>query len=297
MNQSRFYDIGGLMIEVIYQSPFLVFDPRGGAVGFEECEKSSQWIINVDHLANIDLSDSHVLFEGVREFQANIPYKWSIHLIDGFRTIFFEFENHHHIKRGTAVIDYDQTTVSINLELLGNEIFPLDPFFHPLGVLVLNEIISDSNGFMIHASGVNDHGNGYLFSAVSGTGKSTMADLWAQKGATVINDDRLIVRSSAGGDFFIYNTPMPYYSDVTKSAPVKACFLLKQATENYIARLTEIQSVLGMMGNCIQHLYSQSRIENHMMLIQNLVQQCDVFEVGFKPDTDIVDLIRQEFGH
>ena len=297
MNQSGFYDIGGLMIEVIYQSPFLVFDPQGGAVGFEVCENTSKWTIKVGHLAKVDLSNSQVLFEGVREFQANIPYKWSIHLIDGLRTISFEFENHRNIKKGTAVIDFDQATVYINLELIGNEIFPLDPFFHPLGVLVLNEIVSDSNGFMIHASGVNDQGSGYLFSAVSGTGKSTMANLWVQKGATVINDDRLIVRSSARGDFFVYNTPMPYYNDNGKSAPLKACFLLKQASENYIAKLNEIQGVLGLMGNCIQHLYNQSRIENHMSLIQNLVQQCNVFEVGFKPDTDIVDLIRKEFGN
>lgn len=297
MNQSRFYFIGGLMIEVIYQSPFLVFDPVGGAVGFERCEKTSQWTIKVDHQAYVDLSNSQVLFQGVQKFQTNIPYKWSIHLIDGCRAIFFEFENHRNIKRGTAVIDSDQNTVSINLELLRNESFPLDPFFHPLGVLVLNEIVSESNGFMIHASGVNDHGNGYLFSAVSGTGKSTMADLWAQKGATVINDDRVIVRSSAGGNYSIYNTPMPYYRDDAKSTTLKACFLLKQSTENYIAKLNEIQSVLGLMGNCIQHLYNKSRIENHMMLIQQLVQQCNVFEVGFRPDTDIVDLIRKEFGY
>jgi len=297
MNQSRFYDIGGLTIEVIYQGPFLVFDPQGGAVGFEERKKTSQWTIKVGHLDNLDISNSQILFEGVHKFQANIPYKWSIHLIDGLRTIFFEFEDHHYIKSGTAVVDCNQTTVFINLELFRDERFLLDPFFHPLGVLVLNEIVSESNGFMIHASGVNDHGNGYLFSAVSGTGKTTMADLWVQKGATVINDDRLIVRSSVEGNFYIHNTPMPYYQDERKTAPLKACFLLKQSTENYISRLNEIQGVLGLMGNCIQHLYNQSRIENHMSLIQKLVQQCKVFEVGFKPDTNIIDLIRKEIGY
>jgi len=47
---------------------------------------------------------------------------------------------------------------------------------------------------MIHASGVNNAGHGYIFSGVSGKGKSTMAKLWDNSGARVIHDDRLILR-------------------------------------------------------------------------------------------------------
>ncbi len=296
MVKSRFYDIGGLEMEVIYQSPFFLFDTEGGSESFKTTIKDVQWTIQVEHVGNIDLSNSQLLFEGVNEFQINIPYKWSIYNKNGLRIIYFEFENHQIIKRGTAVLNFEKKSISVGLELLHNEVFSLDPFFHPLGVLILTEVMSESSGFLIHASGVNDLGKGYLFSAVSGTGKSTMANLWARKGATIINDDRLIVRFSAEGEFSIYNTPMPYYQDAGKCAPLKACFLLKQSSENYMTRLSEVHSVLGLMGNCIQHLYDQSRIENHMMLIQGLVHACDVFEVGFKPDTDIVDFIRSEIG-
>lgn len=283
-------------MEVIYQSPFFMFDTKGGADGFKTTQKQYNWTIQVEHAESIDLSNTQLLFEGVRDYQVNIPYKWSIYTRNEFRIVYFEFENHQNIKRGTAALNFDEKSVSVSLELVHNEVFALDPFFHPLGVLILTEVINDSNGFLIHASGVNDLGKGYLFSAVSGTGKSTMANLWARKGATIINDDRLIVRSSTEGEFSVYNTPMPYYQDDGKCAPLKACFLLKQSSENYMTRLSEVHSVLGLMGNCIQHLYDQSRIENHMMLIQGLVHACDVFEVGFKPDTDIVDFIRSEIG-
>ena len=49
-------------------------------------------------------------------------------------------------------------------------------------------------GFMIHASAVEKEGKAYLFSAPSGTGKSTHAQLWRQtfKGEPIriINDDK-----------------------------------------------------------------------------------------------------------
>ena len=60
---------------------------------------------------------------------------------------------------------------------------------------------------MIHASGVYYNGRGYLFSGVSGKGKTTMAGLWDNIGAQVIHDDRLIIRS-IDGVYRMFNTPV-----------------------------------------------------------------------------------------
>ena len=70
---------------------------------------------------------------------------------------------------------------------------------------------------MIHASGVNHSGHGYLFSGTSGSGKTTMAKLWDKAGARVIHDDRLIIRNIAGS-YKMYNTPI-YMNDIPTESP------------------------------------------------------------------------------
>ena len=72
----------------------------------------------------------------------------------------------------------------------------IDPFEYPLDGLILYYLTVINGDIMIHASGVNNAGEGYLFSGVSGKGKSTMAKIWDNYGAKVIHDDRLVIRKT-----------------------------------------------------------------------------------------------------
>ena len=88
---------------------------------------------------------------------------------------------------------------------------------------------------MIHASGVNYSGKGYLFSGVSGKGKSTMAKLWDNHGAKVIHDDRLIIRNTGNG-YRMYNTPV-YNNDEPLDSPLNKIFIIEHGTENRLIPL------------------------------------------------------------
>jgi serine kinase of HPr protein (carbohydrate metabolism regulator) len=52
----------------------------------------------------------------------------------------------------------------------------------------------------MHACGLVDRGDGYLFCGRSGAGKSTSAGLW-QREPRVLNDDRVLIQRSAHGDY------------------------------------------------------------------------------------------------
>ena len=82
-----------------------------------------------------------------------------------------------------------------------------DPLEYPLDGLILYYLTVINNDIMIHASGVNYAGKGFLFSGVSGKGKSTMAGIWDNRGAKVIHDDRLIIRKTGDG-YRMFNTPV-----------------------------------------------------------------------------------------
>ena len=64
------------------------------------------------------------------------------------------------------------------------------------------------DGMLLHASCVEKDGKAYLFSAKSGTGKSTHTHLWlrAFPDSRIINDDKPAVRRM-DGTFYACGTP------------------------------------------------------------------------------------------
>lgn len=170
----------------------------------------------------------------------------------------------------------------------------IDPYTFPFSNLLYSRMLHHLNGVLVHASGINDGGNGYLFTAVSGTGKSTMAGLWAQKGGVVINDDILAITTHGG--VAIHNIPMPHYDDHPKSAPLKAIFIIKQSPRNYIIPLKGAQAAMQLMANCIQQFGTPEYVRQHLATISAIAAQVPIYEAGFLPDTNIVDLIRDEIG-
>lgn len=72
-----------------------------------------------------------------------------------------------------------------------------DPVFASLFALERRMLQKDS--FILHSAYIRHRGRAILFSAPSGTGKSTQASLWAQyAGAEIINGDRCFIAEGAG---------------------------------------------------------------------------------------------------
>jgi hypothetical protein len=129
----------------------------------------------------------------------------------------------------------------------------IDPFEYPLDGLILYYLTVIHNDIMIHASGVSYAGKGFLFSGVSGKGKSTMAGLWNDMGAKVIHDDRLIIRKTADG-YKMFNTPV-YDNDYPLNSPLDRIYIIEHGAENKLIQLKEASAVSQVLANCIQHAW------------------------------------------
>lgn len=165
----------------------------------------------------------------------------------------------------------------------------MNPLAYPMGPLLLYHLALNNNAIMIHASGVITPEGAYIFSGFSGVGKSTMAGLWQEKEYTIINDDRLLLYQHQGV-WHACNTPMGY-TDTPRSAPLKAAFLLKQHPENYLTLLSGIHATTRMMAFCIQHHYDPRHIQMLTDTIFEASDNIDIYELGFKPDTRVVDMV------
>lgn len=111
-----------------------------------------------------------------------------------------------------------------------------------INTLVCREILDNYDGLFFHSSALMFDGKAYIFSAPSGTGKSTHTALWQRHfGGRVqmINDDKPIIRKK-GGDFYVYGTPWMGKSNIGAniSAPLGAVFLLERDRVNYAEKVS-----------------------------------------------------------
>jgi len=116
-------------------------------------------------------------------------------------------------------------------------VYPLE---YPLDELLMIHRLARGEGAEVHACGVvTADGMGRLFVGHSGAGKSTTSRLWLrQQGATVLSDDRIILRQRNGSPV-MYGTP--WHGDAglaaQGSAPINQIFLLEHGARNEIIHL------------------------------------------------------------
>ena len=99
------------------------------------------------------------------------------------------------------------------------------------------------NAFLFHSAAVKQGDSAYIFSAPSGTGKSTHLRLWMRrfgKELAVINGDKPILRLTQEGTFRVYGTPWAgkegWQNNI--SGELRGICFLEQSPQNRIRRLT-----------------------------------------------------------
>ena len=112
--------------------------------------------------------------------------------------------------------------------------------------------------FLMHGSCIAADGRGYIFTAKSGTGKSTHAALWrALLGdrAVMVNDDKPLVRC-VDGCTMAYGSPWDgkHHLSSDVSVPLKAVCFLERAETNRIERLSRAEALPLM----VRHVYRPS---------------------------------------
>ena len=144
---------------------------------------------------------------------------------------------------------------------------------------------------VMHASAVIYNGEVILFTGVSGTGKSTQADLWKEyANATVLNYDQALVFLQ-DSSVEICGTPWAGKENIYRSGvyPLKAIVLVEKSEETNVAELSKGEAFSRVYLN--NYLYPiNEEIENlHCDSISRLVTSIPVFELRCSIGQEPVD--------
>lgn len=169
-------------------------------------------------------------------------------------------------------------------------VFPLS---YPMGELYTMNLLGTGLGMIFHASGVIYEGEGYLFTGHGGVGKSTTARLWQEhSNATVVNDDKVIVRKK-DGQIYLYGTPWHGEGGMAlpDSAPLKKVFVLKQAHENYIRPIPPAELTAKLLVRTFSPLWDEEKVAFLLSFLEELGEAVPCMELGFLPDRSAVDFV------
>ena len=142
-------------------------------------------------------------------------------------------------------------------------------------------ILPKYGALLFHSAAVRYKEGAYLFSAPSGTGKTTHLLLWRKlhrNELTVINGDKPILRCDENGQFKVYGTPWAgkecWNNNI--SAPLRTVCFIERAKENSIERISSGEAAMRAMK---QILYPQDPVQltEMLRLTDKLLYACPFF--------------------
>ena len=159
----------------------------------------------------------------------------------------------------------------------------------------LELLLTRLNVFSLHSSLVRRaEGDAILFTAPSGTGKSTQAGLWERfAGAETLNGDRSMLRR-VDGVWTAFGSPFAGTSGIyrNESAPVRALIVLRQAPENTIRRLSVAEAFRAIYSESVLPRWHTEAHQHVISLVTEIVSEIPVYLLACTPDERPVTLLR-----
>ena len=143
------------------------------------------------------------------------------------------------------------------------------------------ELLPEFGGLLLHSSAVVYNGEGFLFSAPCGTGKSTHTQIWLKRfnGAYILNDDKPAIKLTKDG-FYVYGTPFSGKTDlnVNKGVPLRGICILERGEENSIEEVAPETALFGILNQTVRPV-SEERMDKLLKILDKLITTVPVYKL------------------
>ena len=151
------------------------------------------------------------------------------------------------------------------------------------------ENLFDYDTILVHGSVVAVDGAAYLFTAKSGTGKSTHTALWCDvfgSRAVMVNDDKPFLRITEDG-VLVYGSPWCGKHDRGSNVcvPLKAICILERGAENRIRPIAAKEALFMLLQQSNRPM-SPSRMPGYLDLIDKLTKQVSFYRMVCNMDPE-----------
>ena len=191
------------------------------------------------------------------------------------------------MERGDFRAEWNPSTARGRIEQTINP-YSLDSVLRIVHTLLL----ARKGGFLVHASSAIRNGRAFLFSGVSGAGKTTMARL-APPDAALLTDEISYV-TLQDGRYTAVGTP--FYGELARvgenlRAPIECVYLLAKGPENKIEPFDGADAVRGLMENILFFARDPEFVKLVFDAALDFVSRVPIRRLTFAPDARVWELI------
>lgn len=167
-----------------------------------------------------------------------------------------------------------------------------NPVRYPLDQLLLMYYLAPRQGLLVHAAAMAVGDKCLVFPGRSGAGKSTLSRQLIAEGATVLTDDRIILKHTPDG-FLAYGTPWPGDAGVAtnESRQLSGIFFIHHGAENTICDISKKEALERLLPVTSIPWYDQDIVDQQLAFCERLVSAVPTGEIHFKPGTQVGSLL------
>lgn len=151
------------------------------------------------------------------------------------------------------------------------------------------------DAMILHSCHIQKDGQAILFTAPSGTGKSTQGDLWRMySGAEIINGDRTIIRKR-NGIWHAYGAPFCGTSNIhlNRQAPIKAIVVLRQAPEDHAERICGHQAFTAIYSELTVNSWNDAFVRKTLNWVTELSDEINIYRFLCTKSPGAVDTLEK----
>lgn len=181
---------------------------------------------------------------------------------------------------------YSKDYSEVEIQLLKNgehPVFSLTDYEYMYTGLAFSDRLTVLGGAVLHGSSVAYNGQGIIFSANSGTGKSTHTNLWKERFGNeiaIVNDDKPAIRFYEDTPY-IFGTPWSGKTDLNTNlhVPLRAIVFIKRAETNWIEKLHVRDSVFNLTEQIWRPYYDTKIGEKTLDVIEKLISTVPIYRL------------------
>ena len=164
---------------------------------------------------------------------------------------------------------------------------------NPIAEVCLLTTLAREGGILLHSAGVLSPTGGYLFTGASGAGKSTLSGFFAERGASVLSDERVVIRKNEN-TFVVHGTPWVGSGAYAKneSAPLTELFCIRHGQEHRTESLSPSAVLSFLLPQCFLPHWDRTAMESTLAFLSDLIHRVPCRSLAFAKHPDVVDYVQ-----
>lgn len=188
-------------------------------------------------------------------------------------------------------IDDKHTIINIHKDYIHMMI--IDTIF--VSLLSLERRMNKYHQYILHSAYIVENNQAILFTAPSGTGKSTQAALWQKhKDSRIVNGDRTLI-SKEKNKYFANGWPICGSSEIciNEKYPIAAIVVLSQGKENTITELKYSEAFKKILSELTINYHNSLFVNDVMNFIEDLISHVKIYHLTCDISEDAVNCLEK----